>query len=662
MLTIDINHENEECYYTLIGSIDEIENNRRLATSFNRLNYSVIGDKIIVPTTEKDEISLLQELQKLLDKFSLAYSLSENINNELISFSREQQQFDEFSKQANLIKNNKFDDYPELVSNFDEFQQIVKTKFSSQRTLYPLQLLSAFHLAFSQNSCNFAVPGAGKTSIVYAAFAYLSSLPKEHPKHVDKLMVIGPLSSFAPWEKEYKECFGREGSYKRLSGDLNIKKDEKLQHLYAANPSEVTLIFHGGVDSLQTDIINFLKQNKTMLVVDEAHRIKNPDGVWGQSIAEISKEARARVILTGTPLPNGFQDIYNLYKFIYPYKYKDIVHFHYQNLIDMTNSGNLDSARVTQLKSNLSPYFIRIKKQDLKLPPINEVILKIEMNERQREIYDFIESNYIKSFKAKSSANVQDFVNKAKLIRLRQAASNPALLAKPLINSMESNDFRGEFDPNSKYTSHNELFIDDTDFFNQIINYDILETPQKYVKAYELIKAEIIPKNGKIIIWTIFIQNAKSLQSYLIKNGISTKLLIGEVEQLEREVIIDQFNNPNNLDFQVVIANPFAVAESISLHKGCHNALYLERDYNCSNFIQSKDRIHRVGLDENQLTTYYYFVCKDSIDEVIHTKLLAKIERMDKIINDEIPLFSRIDESDETDIIKELIANYARRT
>ena len=399
-----------------------------------------------------------------------------------------------------------------------------------------------------------------------------------------------------------------------------------------------------------------------MLFRSEAHRIKNPEGVWGQSIAEISKEARARVILTGTPLPNGFQDIYNLYKFIYPYKYKDIVHFHYQNLVDMTNSGDLESPRVTQLKNNLSPFFIRIKKQDLKLPPIKEVIQTIDMNERQREIYEFIESNYIKSFKTKSTANVQDFVNKAKLIRLRQAASNPALLAKPLINAMENNDFKGEFDPNSKYITHDELFIDDADFFNQIINYDILETPQKYVNAYNLIKSEIIPKNEKIIIWTIFIQNAKALESYLNKNGINTKLLIGEVEQAEREVIIDQFNNPENLDFQVVIANPFAVAESISLHKGCHNALYLERDYNCSNFIQSKDRIHRVGLDENQLTTYYYFVCKDSIDEVIHTKLLAKIERMDKIINDDIPLFSRINESDETDIIKELIANYARRT
>ena len=50
-----------------------------------------------------------------------------------------------------------------------------------------------------------------------------------------------------------------------------------------------------------------------MIVVDEAHRIKNPDGVWGRSVTEISKEAVSRVILTGTPVPNGYQDIFNLF-------------------------------------------------------------------------------------------------------------------------------------------------------------------------------------------------------------------------------------------------------------------------------------------------------------------------------------------------------------
>ena len=112
----------------------------------------------------------------------------------------------------------------------------------------------------------------------------------------------------------------------------------------------------------------------------------------------------------------------------------------------------------------------------------------------------------------------------------------------------------------------------------------------------------------------------------------------------------------------MIIANPFSVAESISLHKGCHNAIYLERDYNCSNFIQSKDRIHRVGLDENQLTKYFYIISKDSIDEVINNRLRLKIERMEEIINDDIPLFQRIDNNDETDIINDLISNYARRT
>jgi hypothetical protein len=31
-------------------------------------------------------------------------------------------------------------------------------------------------MAFSQKSCNFSVPGAGKTTIVYAAYTYLRSV------------------------------------------------------------------------------------------------------------------------------------------------------------------------------------------------------------------------------------------------------------------------------------------------------------------------------------------------------------------------------------------------------------------------------------------------------------------------------------------------------
>jgi len=284
------------------------------------------------------------------------------------------------------------------------------------------------------------------------------------------------------------------------------------------------------------------------------------------------------------------------------------------------------------------------------------------MDSHQREIYNFIESQYLPHFKENNSATVKDILNRAKLIRLRQASTNPSLLSRTLRDSLENNELTGEFDPNAIFTTDTDEFINDSEFFNKIIKYPSVETPKKFRSILSLLLEEIFPENGKVIIWTIFIQNAKELQSYLNQNGIESKLLIGEIPQEEREQTIKAFNDPSNNDFKVIIANPFSVAESISLHKGCHNAIYLERDYNCSNFIQSKDRIHRVGLDDNQLTKYFYILSKDSIDEVINNRLRLKIERMEEIINDDIPLFQRIDNNDETDIINDLISNYARRT
>ena len=657
-MTISIDVNTKKNLFLLKGDVDSISENRRLLLRFNRLGFERVGKTIQIPFRKESQVKTLNELKRILDKFQIDVFLEENTTQELASFQREEQQFDIFSENARKIRNDEFHDNPKLVSQFDEFQSILRKEL--KRKLYPLQLLSSFHMAFSQNSCNFAVPGAGKTSIVYGAYAYLKCLPPTDPKHVDKLLVIGPLSSFAPWENEYEECFGVKPNSFRMSGNAEISKELKKQHLYSGNPNELTLIFHGGVPSFESQIIDFLKENKTLVVVDEAHRIKNHEGVWGKSVTEISKEAVARVILTGTPVPNGYQDIYNLYKFIYPFKFKEILGVHYHNLEDMTQNSEPESERIQNLKETLSPYFIRIKKEDLGLPEIKEELISLDMNKYQREIYDFIEAKYIPDFRENSSATVKDTLNKAKLIRLRQASTNPALLSKPLNDALESGEYC--YDPNSEFTTDTDVIVNDSEFFQKIYDYRVNETPSKFIAIKSLIEQKIVKQKEKVIIWTIFIQNAKELKNYLQLFDIESKLLIGEIGQEEREATIKKFNDPKNLDFQVVIANPFSVAESISLHKGCHNAVYMERDYNCSNFLQSKDRIHRVGLPKNQITNYYYFVSKDSIDEVINHRLDLKIRRMEEIINDDIPLFARINDSDETDVIKDLISNYAKRS
>jgi SNF2 family DNA or RNA helicase len=649
----------EDSSYVVSGETSLLLDNPRANIALRRLGYELSEGNIVIAYSPESKISTLESLRQLAEKFDIGFTTEESVNKTVSAYKAELDNFQTFSNKARGIRNDDFTSAPELVEDFTKFKDILANVMT--RGLYDLQMLSAFHMAFSQNACNFAVPGAGKTSIVYGAYAYLRSLPEDDPKHVDKLLVIGPLSSFAPWEKEYKKCFGVEPRSQRLSGDAKISKLQKERHLYSSDPKELTLMNHAGLQFLKPQVIDFLKQNKVLVVVDEAHRIKNADGIWGSSAVDIAKEATSRVILTGTPAPNGYEDLFNLIRFIYPYKYKQILNIHYGQLKELTKSeATLDSPRVAEFVENIKPFFMRIKKSDLNLPPISEEEVQIHMDSLQRKIYDFIEEKYIPHFESKVSATAKDALNKARLIRLRQAATNPKMLIKPLLGALEVSD-EGS-DPNAQYAFQYDEGINDSEIFKDIITYSKSITPAKFIAIKQLYEEKIKPTKGKVIIWTIFIQNADELQEFLSASGIRSRLLIGRIPQNEREEIVDKFNNPENYEFDVVIANPFSVSESISLHEGCHNAIYMERDYNASNFIQSKDRIHRVGLATGTITHYYYLVSPDSIDEVVHARLSVKTKRMEEIINEDIPLFQRIHDNDETDIITSLLRDYARRT
>lgn len=653
-VSIDIQGHN----YLLRGDIESILKNRRFLLSLQRMHFEYDNEAIKIPFEINNKIIVLQDLQDLLNKYDYGEDFQEAVLDEMSSYYIEQKNFKKFAEKANQIRNDQFAENPILVKDFKDFKNVIEKVM--RRKLYLLQALSAFHMAFSQHSCNFSVPGAGKTSIVYGAYIFLKNLPHDDPRHIDNILVIGPLSSFAPWENEYRDCFGKAIESQRLSGDATISRATKEQHLYSDSPKELTLVSHAGLQNLEKEIVDFLKQNKTMVVVDEAHRIKNMESIRGQVAFEIAKESRSRIILTGTPLPNGYEDLYNLFRFIYPYKYQDILGIHYDQLRELTkNVVSGDDHRVQNFVNNIKPFFIRIKKKDLKLPDVTENIVSVPMAARQKKIYEFIEKKYVKSFKSNTSATVKDKLNRAKLIRLRQAATNPALLRRALDESLEDSAYGS--DPNLRFAViHNEI-IDDSEIFRDIVDCSE-DVPKKFETVNEIIKGIIQKGNEKVIVWTIFIQNADELYDYLDSQKIKMKLLIGRIPQEERELIIEKFNDPSNTDFQVVIANPFSVSESISLHKGCHNAIYMERDYNAANFLQSKDRIHRVGLSADIVTNYFYLVSKDSIDSVINERLDIKVKRMEEVIDEDIPLFKRIDDDDETDIISVLLKDYDRRT
>lgn len=654
---IHIDIDQQENQFLLTGDIQDLLKKRRAKMYLkDYLSAEFFDQRICISYDNEEKELVLQKIQQLLIKFEFQEEISASVNEVLVGYFQEERNFEDFSRQAYEIRNNKLDQ--EHIQEFERFSQVLLRTLKNRR-LYPLQLLSAYHLAFSQNACNLSVPGSGKTSIVYGAYAYLKSLPEDDPKHVDRILIVGPLSSFGPWETEYRECFGQEPRSKRLSG--GVSKEERVRHFYSSSPAEISLISYNGVPNMLEDIKLFLKKHRCMVVLDEAHRIKNTEGgLFATSALELAKYSRSRVILTGTPAPNGYEDIFNLFKFIWPTK--DVIKFHLYQLEDM--SSNPNDPRIARLVDAISPYFIRIRKSDLNLPePIEHEPILVNMGPVQDEIYRYIEKNYMDYFLSHGkSSSLHSLLTRARLIRLMQVSTNPALLQKPLDDYFLDQGMT------------NEAFIDDSAIMKKIVTYGNLETPKKFEVVAKLIE-DIIERQEKVIVWAIFVRNLHDLQDYLKSKGIDSKLLYGatpietdlssqDVEDFEtREKIISEFHK-TNCPYKVIIANPFAVSESISLHKACHNAIYLERSFNAAAFIQSKDRIHRVGLEPEDEIRYYYVLSKNNVDLTIHERLRAKEERMLSIIESEpIPLFRRVlGDDEEMDDIKALIENYVNQT
>ena len=86
--------------------------------------------------------------------------------------------------------------------------------------------------------------------------------------------------------------------------------------------------------------------------------------------------------------------------------------------------------------------------------------------------------------------------------------------------------------------------------------------------------------------------------------------------------------------YYVLVANPAACAESISLHTVCHHAIYIDRTHNAAHYLQSQDRIHRLGLPPKTVTTVEILIAPDSIDESIDHRLDFKIGVMEDVLND----------------------------
>lgn len=600
------------------------------------------GEKVLVPLGDADTDSIFARIKKLLEgrlKFELEYDEESSMLIEAAKL--ESAKFADFSSKALRIRNDDID-----KEDLQKFVALLKRN-SFKRELLPFQLLAAYHLAFAQNACNFSVPGSGKTTTVLAAYEYLKNADDVR-KRVNKLLVVGPLAAFIAWKDDFEACYGYEPKVLEIMGGVSRRVIEDTL-LRSEIEEDIIIASYGSIAGKKDILQKFLNNNPSMVVLDEAHRIKNvEDGIQSYAALSLSPHAKSRVILTGTPAANSYIDLYNLYKFIWPAN--DIVGYSIPQLGNMSKSKN--DARVPDLINRISPFFIRVKKSDLSLPnPVFHPPTLIEMAPIQQRIYDNIASMAVKTLEDNSLSAI---FKRSALIRLRQASTNPNLLNKPLDDYYDS--LEGDY---VKKTPLDDSVTVSDEVHKLIKEYHKLEVPNKFMEARNLAES-IIADGGKLLIWCEFVGTCNDLSSFMTQSGIANRILYGGTQKEERENIIRAFHEDNS-EFRVIIANPHAVGESISLHKACHNALYLEMGYNAGTYMQSKDRIHRVGLSKSDITNYYFFQSGGSVDGSIYERVKKKEARMLEIIEkEEIPLLANNTDfwEDTEDDIKTVIREY----
>src|SRR5699024_6691947 len=162
-------------------------------------------------------------------------------------------------------------------------------------------------------------------------------------------------------------------------------------------------------------------------------------------------------------------------------------------------------------------------------------------------------------------------------IRVLQLESDPKMLLNK-INSDEYAKILDIYNPNVEKID----YVDYSEQIQTLINQT--EETEKFSILIKLAR-ELVQENKNIIIWCIFIDSMKNIYQKLKNNGISCAIISGETEYEERISIINEFRKGN---IKVLISNPHTLAESVSLHKNCHDAIYYEFSYNLVHLLQSK--------------------------------------------------------------------------
>jgi SNF2 family DNA or RNA helicase len=411
--------------------------------------------------------------------------------------------------------------------------------------------------------------GLGKTKIVIDALARLFA---EHK--IEGAIVICKKSLLKNWEQEIQKHSSLRSITLRGTPHQKGIRFMWFAHFYLINYDLVA----SEVERLK----KFLQTRPMAMVLDESQRIKNPNSKATKAIHDLGPLARRRFIITGTPVANVPEDIWAQVFFLDtgstlgPTLEEFREKFHLQS--KPHKESNIDRGSLAQLRGAISSFSMRrTKAAVLELPEKIYRTYEVGLEPLQRRMYDTLrEQLWIEITSLEGNEVIDNAENLLKrMLRLVEIASNPKLL-------------------DASYVA----------------------TPGKFSVADSIV-AEIVRQNEKVIIWTNFVGNIRSLRRRYDAHGAA--VVFGGIPIDDRADIVSRFQSSQ--DLRVLIANPAAAREGLTLTAANH-AIYIDRNFNLVDYLQSQDRIHRIS--QERPAYIHNLVGKDTIDVYIDDVIYRK--------------------------------------
>lgn len=472
-----------------------------------------------------------------------------------------------------------------------------------RRLLRPFQVRDVGRLLALAHGANFSVPGAGKTTVAYAVYE-----AERHAGRVSRMLVVAPISAFDAWRREIGECFGDQPELVTFTGR-------------AKATAEILLVNYHRLASSYEELAEWVQSGHTLVLLDEAHRMKaGRSGQHGSACLDLAFLARRRDILTGTPAPQAPTDFVALLDYVWPGQASRILP------PDALVSHPADAA-VHRVARAIRPLYVRTRKGELGLDPPVMRVRPVPLDGLHAAIYQALRDRYAGELRVSMTDRSELARMGAVTMYLLEAATNPHLLAAGSA-AEDRLEFRHpplEVEPGSR-------------LWDLIQRYNQYETPAKFG-----VLASIVEQNArcgrKTLIWSNFVRNLRALERMfaryepaLIYGAVPAESEAAATAERTREGELARFRSDPAC--RVLLANPAAMSEGVSLHYVCHDAIYLERTFNAGQFLQSVDRIHRLGLPPGTTTSLTFLVTSGTIDEVVDQRIQVKAERLGAMLDD----------------------------